>query len=245
MSDGYMRLLAEQTREFNVEGPLKSIVFELFGQEWIISESIVVQWLVVAVLAVFFFVMGRNLKVKPTSRRQMISEYIVGTLSRQVDETMGEHNKKYRAYIGCLFIFIFVSNIMGIFGLRNPTSDVSVTITWALLTFVLTIFTKIKTGGVGGFLKSYADPVPFMLPFNIIGEFFNPLSQGIRLFGNNVAGMAIGSLVYFALGGFAAGLFSIGVPALVSMYFDLFSGFIQAYIFVALTMSYVSSAELD
>lgn len=244
MPNEYLRLLAEE-RTFTVDGPLKSIVFDFLGKEWIISESVVVQWIVMAVLAVFFFIMGRNLKVVPTSRRQMIAEYIVGTFTGQVDTSMGPGYKAYRPYIGSLFCFIFLSCIMGIFGLRNPTSDVSVTGAWAIITFVLVFYTKIKTGGVKGFFKSYVEPAPFMLPFNIIGDFANPVAQALRLFGNNVSGMVIGGLVYFALGGIAGGLASIGIPAVLSLYFDLFSAFIQSYIFVTLTMSYVSMAETD
>lgn len=249
MIDTGLRLLSAETAEvaertFSVEGPLKSITFELFGRECIISESVVTQWVVMIVLAVVFFILGRNLKVVPTSRRQAAAEWIVTFFRDYVEDGMGSHyTRGYAPYIGSLFCFIILSCLMGIFGLRNPTGDVSVTITWALITFTLTIYNKFRTGGVKGFLKSYVDPVPFMLPFNIIGEFGNPISQGLRLFGNNVAGTVIMGLVYFALGGFAAGLFSIGIPAILSLYFDLFSALIQSYIFIALTAAYVSSAE--
>ena len=241
--NAFMGLLAAEARTFTVDGPLKSITFELFGKEWVVSESVVVQWVVMVVLAIFFFIMGRNLKVVPTSRRQMIAEYIVGTFTGQVDDSMGPRYRAYRPYIGALFCFIFLSCIMGIFGLRNPTSDVSVTGAWAIITFVLVFWTKLKTGGVKGFLKSYVEPAPFMLPFNIIGDFANPIAQALRLFGNNVSGMVIGGLIYFALGGIAGGLASIGIPAVLSLYFDLFSAFIQSYIFVTLTMAYVSMAD--
>ena len=79
-----------------------------------------------------------------------------------------------------------------------------------------------------------------MLPFNIIGDFANPISQAMRLFGNNLSGMVIGGLVYFALGSFA-----IAVPAVLSLYFDLFSAVIQSYIFCTLTMSYVAMADMS
>ncbi len=243
MQTEVMRLLAEEARTFTVEGPLKSVSFELFGKEWIISESVISEWIVMVVLAIGFFILGRNLKVQPTSRRQVIAEYIVGTFTGQVDANMGSEYKAYRPYIGSLFCFIMLSCLMGLFGLRNPTSDISVTGSWAVITFVLVWYNKFRTGGVKGFLKSYIDPVPFMLPFNIIGDFANPVSQALRLFGNNISGMVISGLIYFALGGVAAGLVSIGIPAVLSLYFDLFSAFIQSYIFVTLTMSYVSSAE--
>ncbi len=245
MNAGFMQLLAEEARTFSVDGPLKSITFELFGKTWIISESVLSEWIIVVILGIFFFLMGRNLKVTPTSRRQVIAEYIVGTFTGQVNDNMGSRYKAFAPYIGALFCFIMLGCLMGLFGLRNPCSDLSVTGSWALITFVLVLINKFKTGGVKGYFKSFFDPVPFMLPFNIIGDFANPIAQALRLFGNNVSGMVIGGLVYFALGGVAAGLASIGIPAVLSLYFDLFSAFIQSYIFVTLTMAYVSMAETD
>lgn len=228
---------------FTVEGPLLSAQFDLFGLHVEIAESIVVQWLVMAILAVLFFVLGRNLKVEPTSKRQMAAEYLVGFFSGMVNDTMGEKYKNYTPYIGALFCFSILSSLMGLLGLRAPTADLSVVGTWAVITFILTLRNKIKTGGMKGYLKSFIEPMPFMLPFNIIGDIANPVAQALRHFANIVAGMVIGGLVYFALGQFAFGLFTIGIPAVLSLYFDLFSSFIQAYIFVTLTMAYVSMAE--
>ena len=228
---------------FTVEGPLLSAQFDLFGLHVEIAESIVVQWVVMVILAVLFFVLGRNLKVEPTSKRQVAAEYLVGFFSGMVNDTMGEKYKNYTPYIGALFCFSILSSLMGLLGLRAPTADLSVVGTWAVITFILTLRNKIKTGGMKGYLKSFIEPMPFMLPFNIIGDIANPVAQALRHFANIVAGMVIGGLVYFALGQFAFGLFSIGIPAVLSLYFDLFSSFIQAYIFVALTMAYVSMAE--
>lgn len=228
---------------FTVEGPLLSAQFDLFGLHVEIAESIVVQWLVMAILAVLFFVLGRNLKVEPTSKRQMAAEYLVGFFSGMVNDTMGEKYKNYTPYIGALFCLSILSSLMGLLGLRAPTADLSVVGTWAVITFILTLRNKIKTGGMKGYLKSFIEPMPFMLPFNIIGDIANPVAQALRHFANIVAGMVIGGLVYFALGQFAFGLFTIGIPAVLSLYFDLFSSFIQAYIFVTLTMAYVSMAE--
>lgn len=228
---------------FTVEGPLLSAQFDLFGFHVEIAESIVVQWVVMVILAVLFFVLGRNLKVEPTSKRQVAAEYLVGFFSGMVNDTMGEKYKNYTPYIGALFCFSILSSLMGLLGLRAPTADLSVVGTWAVITFILTLRNKIKTGGMKGYLKSFIEPMPFMLPFNIIGDIANPVAQALRHFANIVAGMVIGGLVYFALGQFAFGLFSIGIPAVLSLYFDLFSSFIQAYIFVTLTMAYVSMAE--
>ncbi|MCR4780530.1 MAG: F0F1 ATP synthase subunit A [Ruminiclostridium sp.] len=238
-----MILMAEEAagRTFTIDGPLKSITFEFLGKEWVIAESVVTQWVVMVILAVLFFILGRNLKLKPEGRRQVIAEWIVGFFTGYVEGSMGQKYKRgYGPYIGALFCFIILSCLMGLFGLRNPTADVSVTASWGIITFVLVLYTKIKTGGFKGYMKSFIEPMPFMLPFNIIGDFANPVAQALRLFGNNVSGMVIGGLVYFALGSFA-----IFVPAVLSLYFDLFSAVIQSYIFVTLTMSYVAMADME
>lgn len=232
------KLLADST--FTVNGALESAQFQLFGTTFYLSETVVVQWLVVVILGVLFFVLGRNLKVKPTSRRQMLAEMIVATFTGMVNDSMGTTYKKYTPYISALFCFSLTSSLMGLLGLRAPTSDISVVGAWALITFVLVQRNKLKTGGIKGYFKSFVEPMPFMLPFNIIGEIANPMSQALRHYGNIVSGIVIGGLIYFALGNFA-----IGLPAVLSLYFDLFSSVVQAYIFVTLTMSYVAMAECD
>lgn len=235
-----MTELLKASAEFTVKGPLKSIQFNIGGWEVVISESIVVQWIVMAILAVVFFILGRNLKVRAESRRQMAAEYLVSFFRGMVHDTMGTKYNKYTAYIGALFCFSLISSLMSLLGFRSPTSDLSVIAAWGLVTFVLTQRNKFRTGGIKGFFKGFIEPMPFMLPFNIIGEIANPVSQSLRHFANILAGGVIGGLIYFALGNFA-----IGLPAILSLYFDLFSSFIQAYIFVTLTMAYVSMAECD
>lgn len=237
-----MRLLADT---FTVEGPLKSAEFNIGGLTVELSETVVVQWIVMLILGVLFFILGRNLKVRPESRRQVIAEYIVTTFSGMVNDSMGASYKKYTPYISALFCFSLCSSLMGLLGLKSPTSDLSVVGAWALITFVLVQRNKFKTGGVKGFFKAFIDPMPFMLPFNIIGEIANPVSQALRHFANILSGVVIGGLIYFALGQFAAGVFTIGLPAILSLYFDLFSSVVQAYIFATLTMSYVAMAECD
>lgn len=234
-----LRLLEDvSSGGFSVDGPLLSAEFNLFGFNVQVSESIVVEWFVLIILGVLFFILGRNLKVKPTSRRQVIAEMIVGTFNGMVMTTMGPKYRRYMPYIGALFCFSITSSLMGLLGLRAPTADISVTGSWALITFALVTFTSFKTGGVKGYLKSYVEPMPFMLPFNIIGQAANPMSQALRHFGNIVSGMVISGLVYYAMGNFA-----VGLPAVLSLYTDLFSSAVQAYIFVTLTMSYISMAE--
>ena len=222
----------------SVNGPLVVASFDLFGITFNLTESIIVQWIVILILLVVVLIITRNLKVVPETKRQAAAEMIVEFFRSTVDGTMGAKYGRHIPYFAALFCFVMINNLMSLFGLRNPTADVSVTGALAIITFCMVQYNKAKTGKFKGYMKSFVEPMPFMLPFNIIGEFANPLALTLRLFGNMVAGMVIGSLVYFALGHFA-----IGVPAVLSLYFDVFSAVMQAYIFMMLSMSYISSAE--
>ncbi len=233
-------LLLAADSSFTVEGPLVVASFDLFGITWNITETVVVQWIVMLILLAVILIITHKMEIIPKTRRQVIAEWIVGFARNMVDTTMGPKYKGYTTYIGALICFILLNNLMSLFGLKNPTSDISVTGALAIITFVLTQFNRAKTGKVKGFFGSFVQPMPFMLPFNIIGEIANPVSQALRIFGNMVAGMVIGGLIYFALGNFA-----ILVPAVLSLYFDVFAAVIQAYIFTTLTMSYIAGAECD
>lgn len=230
-------------RTFTVKGPMLCFEFDLFGFHVGVTESIVTQWFILIILGVLFFILGRKLEIVPKGKRQVIAEFIVTFFLNNVENTMGVKYRKFTCYIGGLFCLSLLSSLSGLFGLRSPTSDLSVILAWGLITFVLVLRNKIRTGGIKGYLKSFIEPLPFMLPFNIIGDFANPVSQTVRHFANILAGSVIGGLIYFALGGIANGLASIGIPAVLSLYFDIFSAVIQAYIFTTLTMAYVSSAE--
>lgn len=225
---------------FTVNGPLVVASFDLFGITWNLTESVIVQWIVMLILLVVMIVLTHKMEVIPKTKRQVMAEWIVTLVQGMVDTTMGEKYKKYTTYIGALLCFILINNLMSLLGLRNPTADISVTGAMAIITFILTQYNRAKTGRVKGYFHSFIEPMPFMLPFNIIGEIANPVSQALRLFGNMVAGMVIGGLIYFALGNFA-----ILIPAVTSLYFDIFSAVIQAYIFTTLTMAYISGAECE
>lgn len=227
-------------RSLEVNGALK--VVELFGEGsglWL-TESVIVQWIVILILLAVVLVLTHNMKPVPETKRQAAAEMLVEFVRDTVDGTMGKKYNAYTSYIMTLLCYIMINNLMGLLGLRNPTADVSVTGTFAIMTFFLVQYNRAKTGKFKGYFKAFVEPLPFMLPFNIIGEFANPLALALRLFGNMVAGTVIGALIYFALGNFA-----ILVPAVTSLYFDIFSAVMQAYIFIMLSMSYISSAECE
>lgn len=239
-----MLMAAEAAAEntFTVNGPLIVASWEMFGMTWNLTESVIVQWIVMLIILAICLILGTGLKVVPTTRRQALAETLVNFVNDMVDGSMGTKYRAYRSYIGILIVYVVLCNLISLVGLRAPTADVSVTGTLAIITFFMTQYNRAKTGGVKGYFKAFLDPLPFMLPSNIIGEISNPVSMALRLFGNMVAGMVIGGLIYFALGSVMPPVF---IPAVASLYFDIFSGVIQAYIFTMLTMSYITNAECE
>jgi len=190
------------------------------------------------VLATLFFLLGRNLKIKPEGKRQAIAEMIVGTFSGMVKDNMGEKYSKYTPYMGCLFLFSLSLSLSCLFGFRPPTSDVSVIAAWGVVTFSLITRNRFKsmfkTGNYFAVIKHYINPL------NLVSEISNPMSQSLRHFGNILAGLVISGIIYWALGNFA-----VAIPAAASLYFDMFSGVLQAFIFVTLTMVWVAMAEIE
>ena len=239
-----MLMAAEAAAEntFTVNGPLIVASWEMFGMTWNLTESVIVQWIVMLIILAICLILGTGLKVVPTTRRQALAETLVNFVNDMVDGSMGTKYRAYRSYIGILIVYVVLCNLISLVGLRAPTADVSVTGTLAIITFFMTQYNRAKTGGVKGYFKAFLDPLPFMLPSNIIGEISNPVSMALRLFGNMVAGMVIGGLIYFALGNVMP---PVVIPAVASLYFDIFSGVIQAYIFTMLTMSYITNAECE
>jgi len=223
---------------FVVNGAGVVASFEVGGITINLTQSVTVQWILLVLLGTLFWYLGRNLKVKPESKRQIAAEYIVGFFRGMVLDAMGERHIKFAPYIATIFCFSMFSSYSSLLGFRSPTADISVIAAWGILTFVHVQKVKFKTGGAKGFGKGFIEPMAPMLPMNILSEFTNPLSQTFRHFGNIMSGMIIMGLIYSALG-----MFAVFIPAVLSLYFDIFSGFIQAYIFVTLTMIYVSVAD--
>lgn len=221
-----------------------------------VTETIRNMWVIMAIIVGVCIYLTRNLEVRPTKKRQIIAEKLVGMLNSFVNDTMGEGHDKFIPYIGALFTMSICGSLSSLFGVRPYTADLSVTLGWALVTFCMVQFTSIKTKGALGWLKGFLDPVPFMLPLNLVSEIANPISIAFRHFGNIAAGMVITSLLYgalAALSSFVLGfipnafinsipIFQLGIPAVLSVYFDLFTSFLQAYIITMLTMVFVSSA---
>ena len=234
--------------ELNVTGPNIITSFELFGITINFTETIILEWIVMAVILGLAIFLTRNLKVTGVSKRQVIAEMAVEAITGLVKDTMGKRWLGITPYIATIFCFSIFGSLLSLTGLRAVTSDFSVLATWAGITFILITVTKITSGGVGGYLKGFLDPIPVMLPINILSEVATPVAMALRHFGNIAGGSIIMGLVYFGLTGLShliklqVPVLTIGIPAVLSLYFDLFSDFMQAFIFIMLTMVFVSNA---
>ena len=220
-----------------------------------VTETIVNMWAIMVVIVTLCIWLSRGLKMRPTSKKQIVAEKLVTMLYDLVENTMGKRNLHFAPYIGTLFTISIFGSLSSLVGLRPYTADLSVTLAWALVTFMMIQTLTIKNRGVGGWLRGFVEPVPFLLPLNIVSEVASPISMSFRHFGNIAAGMVITSLLYGALAGLSSvvlglishtiasiPIFQLGVPAVLSVYFDLFTSFLQAYIISMLTMVYVAGA---
>lgn len=241
--------------DFQVNGP--KILFEIPILGGIkITETIVTGWLVVAIIAFLAWFLTRNLVAKNPGKRQLAAEKIYFMLVNMVEGVMGKKWMWFAPYIGALFAYSMFGSLISLTGLRSVTGDLSTTAAMAIVTTVMVIGTNIKTNGVFGWVKSYTEPVAIITPINLISEVANPVSMAFRHFGNVAAGIVITGMIYSALASasrliigwipndFIANIpiLQMGLPAVLSIYFDLFTGFLQAYIISMLTMVNVSSA---
>ena len=213
--------------------------FQLGGHTLWITTSHICLLIVVLTLIIFsFFARGAMSKAKDVpSGFQNIVEMIVELLDGMIKSTMGKNAKGFLNYIGTIFIFILFSNLSGLLGLRPPTADYGVTVPLGVITFCLIFVNKIRYQKVSGFLKGLCDPWPIWAPINIIGDVAVPISLSLRLFANVLSGTVMMALVYGLLKWIA-----LFWPAALHVYFDLFSGAIQTYVFCMLTMTYISDA---
>lgn len=225
-----------------------------------ISETMVVSWIVMAVIAVLCLWLTHDLKVTNISKRQAVAEFLVEKANNFVRGNKGGYKFDYMIpFIAALFTTSVFSNLISLLGLRSPTADLSTEAAWAVVVFIMITAKKIQTNKLGGYLKGFTQPIPVMTPFNILSELATPVSMACRHFGNILSGVVIDGLIYAALATATKALFglipgavgnvlgtipflSVGLPAITSLYFDWFSGVMQAFIFCMLTIMYIANA---
>ena len=230
-------------------------IFGNFGN--IVTQTTVSLFVVTVLLMIMAKVATRNLSKRPGGL-QVIVEKLVNMLYGLVEDTMGKHNVKFAPYIGTLFLSSIVGSLIGTTAIfRSATGDLSVTLAWALVTTGMVWYNNIKNFGFKSWLKGFTEPIVVMTPMNIVSEIAQPISMAFRHFGNVAGGSVLTSLIYAALAVASKALFGwlpamllevfppilqAGVPAFLSLYFDFFSGFVQAFVFCLLTMVYVAGA---
>lgn len=224
-----------------------------------ISETLVVSWIVMALITGLCIWLTHDLKVEKISKRQAVAEMLVEMANKFVIGNAGEKFRKLIPFVAALFATSVVSNLISLIGLRSPTADLSTEAAWAIVVFIMITAQKIKTSGIGGYLKEFTTPIAVMTPFNVLSELATPISLACRHFGNILSGVVINALIYGALAlasskllgllpGMLGGvlsqipILSVGLPAITSVYFDWFSGVMQAFIFCMLTVMYIANA---
>ena len=196
-----------------------------------IYESVVVTWIIM--LAVLLICV-RNLKVENPGRKQIVLETAVQGLYNFFKGTIGEHGTAYIPYLMSVVLYIGIANLIGLIGFKPPTKDMNVTVALAVMSIVLIEVAGVRQKGTKGWLKSFAEPMPIVLPINVLEVFIKPLSLCMRLFGNVLGSFVIMELLKIVVPAF--------LPAVFSCYFDIFDGLIQAYVFVFLTSLFIKEA---
>lgn len=200
-----------------------------------ITATLVFTWIVMIILATISYLVTRNMKVEgEISKGQNILEALIETINSQIKQISQQDPSKYLPFVGTLFIFILVSNVLSIVpGFISPTGSLNTSIALALCVFVAVPKYGIDDRGIVGYLKEYIKPTFIMLPFNIISEVSRTLSLAIRLYGNVLSTSIIAAILL----GVVPLFFPVVIQAL-----GLLTGVIQAYIFAILAIVYIASA---
>lgn len=200
-----------------------------------IKHESIVMFAIVIIIGVIAWWSTRDLKHKPTGKKQIIVEYIYSIIRNVVNDNMGEKYEDIIPFVGTLGIFLLVMNFTGLIGIAPPTKNFSVTISLGLVSFFTIHAYTIKKVGLGHYFLGYGQPMLMMLPLNILEKIMLPISLALRLFGNILAATFLVDLVYESLSKIAW-IAQIGLPVPLHAYFDIFDGVIQMVIFVMLTM---------
>lgn len=223
-------------------------------QDLPITSAQINSWAVMLSILGLCLYLTHGIKVVPDSKRQLAAEWIVEKVTGLVRDNMGQKFLGFAPFVAGILALSALSSLSSLLGLFPPTSDMNVVVGWAILVFILITHYKLQ-GGLWNYIKGFFSPIPFFAPLNIIGEFATPISMAFRHYGNVMSGMVISVLIAFALRNLSVMLLGwlpgflgqipflqIGLPAVLSLYFDIFSGCMQAFIFAMLTMMNIATA---
>ena len=245
-------LTKPQTEGITLTGARVFFTIPMPLQDFPVTESQINSALVLVIILGVCLYLTHGLREHIALKRQHFAELIVQKIDGMVQENMGEYFKGFGPFIIAIMGLSACSSLLSLFGLYPPTSDINIVGGWAVLVFILITYYKLKAGPLN-YLKGFAEPVALLAPINMISELATPVSMAFRHYGNVLSGTVISVLLASALGGLSSmllgwlpgfladiPLFQVGIPAVLSVYFDLFSGCLQAFIFAMLTMMYVS-----
>ncbi len=229
----------------------------IFGLSIPVTDTVVITWVIMAFLIIASLVMTSNMKLVPVGRQNLI-EWVVETINGFARTNIGHHWEYFAPYLGTILLFLLTANTISIFNvlpgageiyrlthleafryvnginIRPPTKDINVTSCMAIMSILLVLFSGIIIRKPIGWIKSFVEPVPAIAPFKVMDYFIRPTSLCFRLFSNILGSFIVMELIYFAM--------PVFLPAALSIYFDLFDGVLQAYIFVFLTSLYIAEA---
>ncbi len=193
-----------------------------------ISESVVVTWIIMAVLVLLSVILVRNLKVENPGKVQLALEAGIGWAQDFFEGIIGRENRRYIPYLITVLLYLAFSNSLApLFGFKPPTKDLNVTAGLAIMSMCLIEYSGIYKNGLKHWVKHFARPVPVVAPIMVLEIVIRPLSLCMRLFGNMLAGFVVMELLKTVV--------PLIIPIPVSFYFDIFDGLLQAYVFVFLT----------
>ena len=222
-------------------------------QKLYITEAQVNSWVVVVAIFFLCLYLTHGISAKAHTKRQLLLEWVIEQTEKLVNGNMGEAFAGFAPFIASIIALSAFSSLISLLGLYPPTSDINIIAGWAMAVAGIITYYRFKCGPLG-YVKSFCDPIG-MAPLNIINEIATPVSMTFRHYGNIISGVVVSVLVGAGLQGLSQlilgsipgilgeiPLLQIGIPAVLSVYFDIFSGCLQAYIFAMLTMMYVSGA---
>ena len=237
----------------SITGAMVYLTIPMPLQDMYITESQVNSAAVIIALLGLCLYLTHGIAVVPNSKRQVVAEWVVEKVNGLVSDNMGKRFMGFAPFVAAILGLSAFSSLSSMLGLFPPTSDMNIVAGWAILVFILITHYKLK-GRVWPYIKGFFEPIPVFMPFNVIGEFATPVSMSFRHYGNVLSGVVIATLVAHALQAVSKMLFGwlpgilgsfpflrIGIPAVLSIYFDIFSGCMQAFIFAMLTMLYIAT----
>lgn len=216
-------------------GKIHQLIIPFLGHNLTFNlETIAMTWIVIILLILFGYMTTRKCGVRPTSF-QVLGELLVTNLYALADDALDKHlAKRYAPMVCALFMFLVLSNWLGIIPhLEEPTKDLNTPLSLGLMGFFIAHYAGIRAKGFKTYMEAYLEPFFFMMPLNIIGELAKVVSISFRLFGNIMGGAIIILVVSYLT-------YSVLLPPFLNAFFGLFVGTIQAFVFTMLTVVYIS-----